>query len=460
MNKFSHNKSKYNIYIILFLKSEIMNEFYNNVIKKYSKNINLTSDDIIAVGDVHGSYLQVFYPLISSGLINNVKFEKTKIKFDITKNYKTCPTVIFLGDYFHKSVCEKSFLLVHSLLKIKNVVKDKLILLLGNHDINQYVYEKNIITKSTIEFPDNVFIKACEIEHINAKQKHIKEFILAVETNIFQISYVDKFGNIYSHTVLNSNQPCISNTQRSEAGFHPSDFPIISEFEQSKSNNLNKSNEQEKQHSQLSQSITNQDIISYNSTLRDVLQTNFNRCIELDYKMLINHINYLNDRPLTNIPIDPDMISKSIILFSKTNKDISHSLSKHIVGHTPSFKRHPENNHDILIILNKFIDFLDNFNYSLNKNFINWNKFHKIISELHAKNTYSTTKHGNIICCDSQSIFSINEIAWILYVEKGYEIYIKQLMHLFFMYEQPSYYIITQENKFKLVFGELEILDM
>ena len=121
---------------------------------------------------------------------------------------------------------------------------------------------------------------------------------------------------------------------------------------------------------------------------------------------------------------------------------------------------HPENNHDILIILNKFIDFLDNFNYSLNKNFINWNKFHKIISELHAKNTYSTTKHGNIICCDSQSIFSINEIAWILYVEKGYEIYIKQLMHLFFMYEQPSYYIITQENKFKLVFGELEILDM
>lgn len=395
---------------------------YNSIIKTYS-NKNLKPTDVVAVGDTHGSILQIFYALKSSGLLIDVEItndKNLKIKPVINLDFKNCPTVVFLGDYFHKSIFYKSFYLVHILLKIKKVVGDKLILLLGNHDVGQYVFEKNnkcLDEKNNFnKCLDEKYIQVCKLEQQNAKIKYIEEFINAIENNIFKISFVDDVGNFYSHTVVNSN--IFNNTnEKTEIGFKPT-----SDFFKTVFNPIS-----------ISPKL-------YNIELSFALQSNFNCCMR-DYNVLINYINYLQDRPLTDKPINKNEILKTIIYYNEFKHDVAHTSTFHIVGHTPSFKRHPESNLRISEILKSMIC---NYDFSESS-----------ISQLYEINAVDTTQHGNILCCDSQALFSSHDISDILMVERKFTKYAIGLRKLINnIYEQPSFYIISG-NQFTPSFGKI-----
>lgn len=396
---------------------------YNDIIKKYSKNNNLKSSDVVAVGDVHGSILQIFYPLKTSGLVDDVNITKQKIKVKISKDYKNCPVVVFLGDYFHKSIFHKSFYLIHILLKIKKVVGDKLILLLGNHDVGQYIFENNILSnhESTNKLLNETYFTACNLEHVNSKIKYVNEFLEAVENGTFKISFVDSVGNFYSHTVINSNVVCNS-LEKTEIGFN-SNARIFKTLFDSKYT--------------LPQ--------NYNIELGFTIQSNFNVCLKYGYDNLVNYVNYLQDRPFTSKPIDKNEILKSWIYYNSEIHDIAHKSTFHVVGHTPSFRRHPEINLRITEILNQIVS-----HYDISES---------LISKLHMINSDDTALHGNILCCDSQALFTSHDISNILLVERKFTKYAIGLRKILTgIYEQPSFYIIMKDN-FCSSFDDLHIVD-
>lgn len=393
-----------------------MNSFYKKQIKKYNSQC-YKSDNILVVGDVHGDFLQTFIPLKASGLITDVELKNDNIDVEFCDNIENCPTVVFLGDYFHKSLFNKSFLIVHTLLKIKSVVKNKLILLLGNHDVAQYIYVKGILKRQHIPMYNN-FVNACNNELENSPPAFVLEFIEAIENNIIDLAYVDDKGNFYSHTVINSKFLEISGSIPSEVGFYKSDS-LISEFEFSEDKS---------------------DPFIYNTRLVNTMRKNFNECIKKDYRILLNYINYLQDRPLTNT-FDKEKCFKT---------DIAHSSSIHSIGHTPGFRRYPKDNSKIIEILSELIKCLSSPN---SKNF--HRNIKEICSNLHIMNTFFTTRYGNLMCCDSQALFTSSDISLICYIKQEFIKYIPSIKkYIIEIYEQPIYYVIT-DSKSIMRFGEI-----
>ena len=409
-----------------------MNNFYNRQIKKYNSQ-NYKSDNILVVGDVHGDFLQTFIPLKASGLITGVEFKNDNIEVVFNNNIENCPTVVFLGDYFHKSLFNKSFLIVHALLKIKSVVKNKLILLLGNHDVAQYVYVKGILKRQHIPMYDN-FVNVCNNELENSPPAFVLEFIEAIENNIIDLAYVDNKGNLYSHTVINSKFLEISGSISSGVGFYKSDS-LISEFEFSKDKT---------------------DPFIYNTFLMNTMRKNFNECIKKDYRILLNYINYLQDRPLTK-NFDKEKCFKIDInylqdrpLTKNFKTDIAHSSRIHFIGHTTGFKRYPKDNSKIIEILSELVKLLSSPN---SENFRR--NIKEICSKLHVMNTFFTTRYGNLMCCDSQALFTYSDICLICHIENEFIKYIPTIKkYITRFYEQSIYYVIT-DSKPIMRFGEI-----
>lgn len=414
---------------------------YSEIINNYVKNPILTNSETLAVGDIHGSILQAFYPLRRTDIIRNVEITPTEMNFSINYDIENSPVVVFLGDYFHKSICSRSFEIVNSLLKIKSVLGDKLILLIGNHDVAQYIYEKEIMKttpeESFLSVMNKNFVQACYLEHKTAKPEHIKNFVKAIETGVFKIAYVDNFNNFYSHTVINSNFQSEDFIQTigplknksSEVGYVNLDF--LENFS----------------NCEFSDKFDITSVKDKPAELATRLQNNFMKCVTKNYLSLVNYTNYLHDRPLTKIPIDKNKIMRSIITYNTLSRDIV--ISRHIIGHTPSFKRHPVDNSKIVEALEELIK------YTSNKNF-NQDYFITLISNLHAINSISTAQHENLICCDSQALFSSEDITNIMLVEKNFAKYIIGLKTFIKdLYEQPSYQVVVNNTNLKIEFGKL-----
>lgn len=415
-----------------------MDIFYTTTINSYKKDESLTSDDIITVGDVHGSILQAFYPLKRSGILSKVKILSDNILFEVG-DFENSPTIVFLGDYFHRSFYHKSFSIVNALLSIKKIVGSKLELILGNHDVGQYVFERglreffpneNLIELRVLKkFLEKVpiakgFALAAKDEHDCSKPEFITEFIQAVDDGIFKIAYVDKNLNLYSHTVANDAMMYVSDQYGSEIGFKKSikisvNYPELPD----------------------------------NISVMYAMEDNFSTLLRTDYVSLINHINYLHDRPLTKTPIDKTKIMRTIIHHDLARRDISEPSSKHFVGHTPSFKRHPEDPTKVLEVLDEFVLMSKSLKSSKDE-FPNKKEF---ISRIHEINSVETTVHDNVFCCDSQALFTADDFVEIMFVEKNYA---RQaiLFKLYFneIYEQPNFYIVSEEGV-SSDFGEVVI---
>jgi len=116
-------------------------KLFNNLIYKQLNVINTLPvylNKLLIVGDIHGSIFQLFAPLISAGLIKNIKYLKEidKFEFEYPKNVLNNSRVIYTGDILYRGIHAHIMAMIEALIEIvehynfKNVVW-----VFGNHDI-------------------------------------------------------------------------------------------------------------------------------------------------------------------------------------------------------------------------------------------------------------------------------------------------------------------------------------
>lgn len=144
---------RYNIYDENNFKKIISKSLdFLNSLEPFIKNNN-----VITIGDVHGSIPQLFMPLIVSGFITNLSYDYIYDKFNFTINYKFINdhniTIVYLGDIMYRGIHSHVMAMIEALMNICEST-DKVKWCFGNHDIHflrglylpKYVLNEYIIT--------------------------------------------------------------------------------------------------------------------------------------------------------------------------------------------------------------------------------------------------------------------------------------------------------------------------
>lgn len=478
-------------------------ETYNNILKEYTADTTLNSNQVLAVGDSHGSLLQIVYPLIRGGLIKNVRFptvvenlvEKVSsmtLDFEVSDTISTCPTVVFLGDVFHKTKGFISYNIMFNMLKIKEAIdkacktvgcESKFIILLGNHDLIQYTHDKCVVTKTNLDFIASIYRQFCTAEFKCGKMLgkiagdttiYIKTFIKAVDNRIIKMAYVDKYGNLYSHTVANSD--CL------EAEYIPDHETSTTQCENLK-------------HIITTTKIKDKSPVEYNEQVCGMYNEFIEKLKRTDIKYLVSYINSMWDRPTKAFQYAEGYQQLT---------DIASPKFLHIVGHTQMYKRFPvitneteekaikqllkdvityyETNIEDAV---KIIDYKKSLNDKLltnieetkrsivelldkiSKNIIEDKAtIINIISTLRLKFMEANSRYENILCCDSQILTEGQDMSylWNTVNESIYTIgkkYIGTTELIRYIvndtFEQPTFYIV-ENTKSTIVYGPLLML--
>ena len=189
---------------ILFNKSiPILNNYISKLeIKNEIKN------KIIAVGDVHGSFLQFLIPLIITNFIKNVEITDNEIKFDFNDNSENTNKIIYLGDIFDRAYHNKYYLIVNALIKLIYKYPNNIIWCYGNHDVDEYysllLKIKNKMNEA-LQLQEN-FVRPGRLlqqqiysSDLNDDEQQFYNFSLA---NLRTIYYEPSINAVFSHTLI------------------------------------------------------------------------------------------------------------------------------------------------------------------------------------------------------------------------------------------------------------------
>ena len=200
---------------------DIKNE--NIETKKENKENTINNyTNLLIVGDVHGSILQLLMPLKQAGILKNINFKNNKFEYELNLNSSNSQ-VIYCGDFFgrakHPLTIELISTFIDIYITINNKFKDKIVWVFGNHDvgfIKNYCYNHSSLTtglskveedelKERIKNEKEIFKESDETFE-NLKNKLIN----IVEINNYPCIYVNhdssefSSGNkiIVSHTII------------------------------------------------------------------------------------------------------------------------------------------------------------------------------------------------------------------------------------------------------------------
>lgn len=392
-------------------KQKSLCEYYNDFFRGITKDDELNAHQTIAVGDSHGSPSQIFYPLIRSGLVENLAFDNFVLDFNLSNDIESCPTVVFLGDVFHKTKGFLPYIIMYNMLIIKEVIDakckalgipSKFIILLGNHDLIQYAWET---TDDKVEFND-YYKEYCDNEHKSGLLLKdwinidcITKFVNAVKNGTIKAAYVDDNGNLYSHTVLNGNKINIDVFSGSEVVsriyemHHIRDKAITIDFNSEKT-----------------------DSKPYNVDVANYYNDNLSQLIKGDKSILLANINFMWDRPATTVNYEkPVEISCIGVVDNVTKTDIGNKNKLHVVGHTQVYKRHPTNLNKTqhYYLKNKIIN-LTKIVRSKNKTKIEKNEIiANSVSDIRKILIKKTCVYENIVCCDSQTLTEMSDCKYV-----------------------------------------------
>lgn len=183
--------------------SQLHNQLNEIINIGYPKDLN---GKLIAIGDAHGSLLQVIIPLLRTGLLKSFTITKDSYSFEVDNTNTS--RVIFLGDVFGKSAGFDAYLLSSILIDIMKGTNGQFTWLLGNHDILQYWYDYTAdlsISNGMTDFYDGISRLISKNGEAIGKIFGI-DFIDKYEQAVFSgflkiAEYVDDV--VFSHTVLN-----------------------------------------------------------------------------------------------------------------------------------------------------------------------------------------------------------------------------------------------------------------
>ena len=129
--------------------------------------INLITSDInsdvryIIIGDVHGSLIQLFSPLVKYGFINNINydFKNNKFTFNYLNYINNNTKIIYVGDVISRSCHAYGFPMMEALIEIEQHFNfENVIYLNGNHEIGFMLYTGNSYGLYDYEFDEYVMI--------------------------------------------------------------------------------------------------------------------------------------------------------------------------------------------------------------------------------------------------------------------------------------------------------------
>ena len=104
-------------------------------------NIDYLSDkSIFIVGDIHGSIIQLFAPLIKAKLIKNVRYDKELDKFEFdfycTQNINPNTKIVYTGDIIYRGIHAHVMAMIEALIIIIQRFNYKIVnWVFGNHDM-------------------------------------------------------------------------------------------------------------------------------------------------------------------------------------------------------------------------------------------------------------------------------------------------------------------------------------
>jgi hypothetical protein len=122
----------------------------NNKINKnveddeHIKNENITlKTKIYIVGDIHGSVIQLFAPLIKAKIIKNLRYDEDfdKFEFDFYKNINPDTRIIYTGDIIYRGIHAHLMAMIEALIIIIQRFNYKIVnWVFGNHDMEFIKY--------------------------------------------------------------------------------------------------------------------------------------------------------------------------------------------------------------------------------------------------------------------------------------------------------------------------------
>lgn len=164
----------------IFVKNiDGLNEYLNN----FEHNLENINDSIIAVGDVHGSFLQAILPLIIGGYIHNVHITEDEILYDINKTCENNIIIVYLGDIFDYAYHDEYYLIVNMLINLITTFPNYIYWCYGNHDTKEFLRVKDLDDRDEDEL--NFYNFSCN----NARVFYYNQY----------------FNFLFSHTVLKSD---------------------------------------------------------------------------------------------------------------------------------------------------------------------------------------------------------------------------------------------------------------
>lgn len=162
----------------LFVKNiDLLNEYISN----FEQNKPEISDSVIAVGDIHGSFLQAILPLIISNYIKDVKIVEDEILYTLNISDIHTNIIVYLGDIFDYAYHDEYYLIVDMLIDVITTFNNSIFWCYGNHDTKEFLRLKNNIENLDEE----------ELDFYNFSCKHGRVFY-----------YNSYFNFIFSHTVI------------------------------------------------------------------------------------------------------------------------------------------------------------------------------------------------------------------------------------------------------------------
>ena len=217
----------------LFLKLiEIRREMFKEYLKQsleYLNNLALNmpiSQNYIIIGDVHGSIIQLFAPLVKYQLIKNVGYDFNNNKFTFDYIYGENNTkIIYVGDIISRSCHAYGFPLLEALIEIENhfniINKSKsaqfsylnatfqdsgnVIYLNGNHELGFMLYTDNSYGLYEYEFDEYVSIYENGLnrknEILNEKRKIIYQHLINSDHPFMYSFNANNSKIIISHTI-------------------------------------------------------------------------------------------------------------------------------------------------------------------------------------------------------------------------------------------------------------------
>ena len=113
----------------------------NKIQQKVDDNDN--ERKIFIVGDIHGSVIQLFAPLIKAKIIKNVRysFNEDKFEFDFSKNINRDTRIVYTGDIVYRGIHAHLMAMIESLITIILKFNFKIVnWVFGNHDMEFIKY--------------------------------------------------------------------------------------------------------------------------------------------------------------------------------------------------------------------------------------------------------------------------------------------------------------------------------